>query len=150
MTKPLEKFLEIVGSDGGDDNIIGSNILSNATSLHGLGGDDRLTSLNAEDKLYGGDGNDTYNVSSEKNSIIESANGGYDKIVSSTNNYSMELKDNIEELMFNLNNDVNEPILDIVATGNSIDNKITGSVGNDQIMGLAGNDTLYGMDAMII
>ena len=48
--------------------------------------------------------------------------------------------------MFDINNDVNEPILDIVATGNSIDNKITGSVGNDQIMGLAGNDTLYGMD----
>ena len=28
----LGKFKEIVGSDGGDDNIIGSNILSNATS----------------------------------------------------------------------------------------------------------------------
>ena len=96
--------------------------------------------------MHGGDGNDTYNGVKRKNSIIESANGGYDKIVSSTNNYSMEFKDNIEELMFDLNNDENEPILDIVATGNSIDNGITASVGNDQIMGLAGNDTLYGMD----
>ena len=88
----LGKFLEIVGSDGGDDNIIGSNILSNATSLHGLGGDDRLTSLNAEDKLYGGDGNDTYNVSSDKIALFETSYGDYDKIVSSTNNYSMEFE----------------------------------------------------------
>ncbi|CUX26168.1 Hemolysin-type calcium-binding region protein (fragment) [Agrobacterium deltaense Zutra 3/1] len=84
----------------------------------------------------GGAGDDIYIVPLSA-AIIEAAGGGNDEIRTTSSNYSILLKDNIERLTYIGTGNAH-------LIGNALDNVITGGSGNDQLYGYAGNDILIG------
>ncbi|WP_157943276.1 esterase-like activity of phytase family protein [Nostoc sp. CENA543] len=158
---------DYIFGNAGDDTLYGNNgndyIFGNAgdDTLYGNDGSDFLYGNEGNDILYGGDGNDNldgglgddtliggngddiYTVDSPQDTIIETAEGGKDKVNSSIN---WILGDNLENLALTGNNPIN-------GTGNNLNNQISGNnavntlnggEGNDWLMGKAGNDTLIG------
>jgi Ca2+-binding RTX toxin-like protein len=85
--------------------------------------------------LVGGSGDDLYNVKSEFDVVVENAGEGEDTVAAYVD---YTLTDNVERLK--LVGDAH------FGAGNSLDNKITGSLGDDEIRGWGGNDLLYGGD----
>lgn len=96
------------------------------------------------DTLEGGQGDDIYVVDSSDDVIIESAEfdedgayvGGYDKVYSSANQFS--LADGVEELVLVQGSDV------FYAIANDSDNVIIGNAGSNLMAGLGGNDYMDG------
>lgn len=83
--------------------------------------------------MQGGDGDDTYTVTSSKDVVVEKAKGGIDTITSTIASYT--LPDNVENLIITGSK--------AVGNGNSGDNVIMGGGGGPQTMnGGAGNDVL--------
>jgi len=119
-------------ADGGtgNDRIDGG---SGDDIMLGGTGDDTLTGGSDADIMAGGLGNDTYNVDSLVDRVIERANEGTDTIVSSV---SYVLAPNFE----NLELTGSAPIS---GTGNARNNTINGATnsGPNLLKGLAGNDT---------
>ena len=84
--------------------------------------------------LAGGDGNDSYIISTTNCTAQENSGQGTDTVLTSV---SWTLGNHIENLTMRENEDIN-------ATGNSLDNGITGNEGDNIINGLGGADTVYG------
>jgi Ca2+-binding RTX toxin-like protein len=123
----------INGTSSGD-TLKGTN---ESDIIYGLGGNDTLGDLLllGEDTMYGGQGNDTYNVNSFGDQIIEIPGEGTDTIRSQ--NLSWILGSNIENLT----------ILGTIAangTGNSLNNVLIGNIGVNVLDGGAGADTMTG------
>lgn len=116
----LEKLV-LTGNDAIDGE---GNALNN--TLDGSGN-------SAANVLTGGSGNDTYIVG-EGDSIIETADGGIDTIVTAV---SHALSNEIENVVLSGMDDIN-------ATGDAADNQLTGNAGANILAGGAGNDTLSG------
>jgi trimeric autotransporter adhesin len=102
--------------------------------LIGGAGNDTLSGLEGVDTAYGGIGDDTYWLDHDGDMAIEYAGEGRDLAIS---RFSLTLGDNIESLWMN-------GLLDISATGNSLENYMLGNRGNNAIDGGAGGDTLVG------
>jgi VCBS repeat-containing protein len=102
----------------------------------GGAGNDVLDGGNAgSDTLVGGDGNDTYVFHGHGETIVETATGGTDMIVSSVD-FSLADVANVENLA--LTGDAHH------ATGNDGDNALLGGAGADVLEGGLGNDSLDG------
>ena len=128
----------LYGSDGADTlkGMAGNDTLyGNAgnDTLEGGDGNDTLNGGAGADRMTGGAGNDIYVVDNAGDVVVEAANGGDDRVLSSI---SYTLADNVERLKLTAEG--------LTGTGNALDNLLYGSDGKDVLKGMAGNDTLYG------
>jgi len=89
------------------------------------------------DWMFGGSGNDVYNVNSPGDNVREFAGSGsgIDTVVSRT---SYMLGDNLENLR------LDNSLLAVTGKGNSLNNSITGNNNINNLSGFDGNDTLRG------
>lgn len=129
----------INGTGNALDNTIIGNLATN--TLVGLGGNDYLDDGGAgSDRMYGGDGDDTYAITEAGARIYEDEGGGTDTIILKAGFFgsSYKMASNVENLIMQTQN--------ASVTGNALDNTITGSAGNNVINGGGGNDVLYGME----
>jgi Ca2+-binding RTX toxin-like protein len=104
--------------------------------LFGDAGDDYLISANESLDTYasllvGGSGDDTYEIDSLGDAVVEAAGGGIDTVISYV---SYTLSDNFENLSIRG--------LPMTGVGNSLNNVLTGGL---SLEGLGGNDTLRGV-----
>jgi Ca2+-binding RTX toxin-like protein len=116
----------------GDDKLYGG---AGDDELHGDAGNDELRGGGGNNTLIGGDGNDIYYSDNRFDSIIETANGGFDTIRTTANYYG--LRDNVEGLSF-------VGTGDFTGIGTSGNDSIAGGAGNDYLIGAAGDDILRG------
>ena len=110
-------------------------------TLTGTAGNNLLNGGTGADKLIGGLGDDSYVVDNLGDVVQEAATEGTDTIISSIN---LTLLANVENLQLTGNAHL--------ATGNELDNKLTGGIGNDTLTGAAGNDVMdggKGLDIMV-
>jgi serralysin len=139
-------YIENAVGGAGNDWIFGnsvSNVLCGGAgndSLFGGNGNDTLVSGIGADVMDGGAGNDTYLVDNSRDSAIEMAGQGIDRVLSSV---SFTLPANIENLALtgsgNLNGTGNA--LGNIIVGNGGSNILNGGFGNDALSGGAGHDT---------
>ena len=87
-----------------------------------------------DDRLFGGDGNDTYILDNRRDVVVEAPGEGIDTVQTSA---SHNLIRNVENLVLT-------GMANTRASGNDLDNEITGNSGNNLLKGLSGNDTLIG------
>ena len=120
-------------ADGGAGNDVlrGSSLND---QLIGGDGNDKLDGKGGADVMIGGSGNDVYYVNSAGDMVIEHADEGIDRVVSSV---SYTLGDNLENLTLGGSAAIN-------GTGNSLDNIIMGNKGANILDGGAGADRLIG------
>ncbi len=141
------------------NNVIVGNAASN--TLDGLAGDDRLTGGASDDVLIGGEGNDVlngaagadtmlggagddvYRVDDAGDVVVELADEGTDRVISTV---SYVLGDNVENLTLSGTEAINGAgnALDNVLAGNAAINLLSGGDGNDRLNGGAGMDFLEG------
>lgn len=139
LGKNLEKLV-LTGADdiNGEGNDLDNRIVGNEgeNTLWGLGGDDYLDGGWADkaDKLYGDDGDDTYEIHEDFDEVFEDSEGGYDTVRA---DFSYTLGDNLEKLVL-------IGTKDKTGTGNNLDNKLIGNVGANTLYGGQGNDYLDG------
>ena len=146
----------IIGGNGhdtleggaGNDYLEGGN--GNDT-LFGGAGDDVLRTggpdpdgFGQNDFLTGGTGNDTYICDSFDVTITEMSGQGIDTVILqapfTAGSDPFQLADNVENLTL-----VDQPDSDaLAASGNGLDNVITGGTGDNTLAGSAGDDTLIG------
>lgn len=122
----------IDGSGNESDNVIRGNDGNNR--LEGGGGNDTLDGGSGNDTMLGGTGDDSYYVSSTKDRVIENADEGIDTVVSSI---SYSLGNHLENITLTGSAAIN-------ATGDALDNALTGNENTNTLTGAAGNDTLDG------
>jgi Ca2+-binding RTX toxin-like protein len=108
------------------------NALDN--QLTGNSGDNLLDGLGGSDSMAGGRGNDTYVVGDAGDTVLEAASGGVDRVMSSL---SHALSEGVEQLTLT-------GIADIDASGNALDNLLTGNRGRNRLDGGAGADRMIG------
>lgn len=120
----------------------GSSFGLNNTALYGLAGDDTLVGGGtSSNKLYGGQGNDTYFVIGNTQSIVELAGEGTDTVWVSRYFGDYRMADNVENAFVS----ADYRGFDVLAViGNGLANQITGSFNRDSLEGGAGDDTLKG------
>lgn len=119
----LTGSIAIDGIGNALDNVITGN--DGANVLIGGGGRDRLV---------GGLGNDSYLVESGTETVVEAAQGGFDRVITSV---SMSLGANIEV-------GVAKGTAGISITGSAAGDMISGNSGNNVLSGGEGADTLFG------
>ncbi len=111
-------------------------------TLLGGPGRDYLDGGAGADEMAGGAGDDTYIVNSVNDSVHETANAGYDRVITNTHYL---LNAHIEELRllegFAIHGTGNAQ--DNTLIGNSADNILDGVTGADTLIGGAGDDTYY-------
>lgn len=110
------------GTGNGLNNIIGGNAADNL--LDGGAG---------ADVLLGGAGADTYIVDNGGDRVVEGADAGIDRVLSSLADYL--LPNNIETLVLTAPGNAN-------GTGNALDNLLLAGAGDNVLNGGLGNDTL--------
>jgi Ca2+-binding RTX toxin-like protein len=108
------------------------NALNNV--LAGNAGKNVLDGSVGDDSMAGGLGDDTYYVDTLLDVVVEEANAGRDKVVSSV---SYVLGANVEDLTLAAWTHVN-------ATGNALNNALVGNAGNNVLDGGGGDDTMAG------
>jgi len=127
--------LTIAGNSNPPPSTQGQTILGTSANdiLNGSADKDTLNGGEGADTLIGGTGNDTYYVDNVNDVVIETATSQteIDKIFSSV---SYTLGANIERLTLLGNQNIN-------ATGNELDNTLTGNSGVNQLSGGLGKDT---------
>ena len=106
---------------------VGSNRIT------GTEGSDYIDGRGSDDLMIGGLGNDTYVVGSAGDVAQEVAGGGTDTVISTRD---WTLGDNLENLILTG--------AATLATGNELNNTLTGSANADTLNGLAGADTMIG------
>ncbi len=138
----------LTGGEGNDtlSGGAGANRLEGGAGADRLtGGADRDTLLGGEghdsldggggpDRLEGGAGNDTCAVDNPGDVVIETADGGTDRVNASI---SHVLAPHVEQLTLT-------GAAALAGTGNGLANRIVGNVAANQLSGEAGNDTLEG------
>ena len=127
-----EGILIIYADSGKETSVIGS---VGADIIYGTSLSDFLDGAAGGDRLFGGDGNDTYYAEHPADQIIEYFDAGDDVVFASIN---FSLPDNVEKLY--LTGAAN------FASGNEIGNSIYGSLNSDELFGLAGDDYIQGGD----
>jgi trimeric autotransporter adhesin len=136
LSDTLEKLTllgtAVTGIGNSLNNIIIGNLSGNR--LEGGAGNDSLDGSKGIDTLIGGLGNDTYVVDNIADVVIEGVGEGTDTIRAFIN-YTL-ISDDIENLAL--------AGAAIRATGNSLNNVITGSVISNRLFGVDGNDTISG------
>lgn len=131
----------IIGKGNALNNSIYGN--SNSNTLYGYDGNDVLDGGSGPDIMYGNAGNDTFYVNVTGDNVIEYANEGIDKVITSMTTYT--LTDNVENLtLVNMASSGFGNELDNSLNGNKYDNTFYGFAGNDTINGEMGADTMYG------
>ena len=130
-----------VYSRQGDDIIYAGAGNDNINACYG---NDTIDGGAGRDTMYGGDGNDVYYVDQTSDKIVEYADEGEDTIYSSV---TYTLPSNVENIILTGSANIN-------ATGNSLNNEITGNDGNNilragsgyvnRLNGGKGADTMYG------
>jgi Ca2+-binding RTX toxin-like protein len=142
---------DINGTGNNLDNIITGNEANNTLNgltgndvLYGRGGNDILNGGDGNDIMQGGTGDDTYEISSILDTITELPNEGNADTVNSSINYA--LSENLENLNLTGDRVINASgnILNNIISGNNAGNKLYGQAGNDIIKGGNGNDLLDG------
>ena len=123
---------DVINGDDGDDKLFG---LNGNDTLRGGAGNDLLDGGPGADSLEGGAGNDTYFVDGSSDKIKESANDGWDSVISTASSYTLPA--NVEALQFWLS-------VKVTGKGNALDNTIFGTNGGSTLSGLGGNDYLVG------
>ena len=126
----------IRGNTGNNRLVDIGNFDNFADQLYGYAGNDTLYS-DGQAELYGGTGNDTYEVLAATARITELANQGIDT-VKVFGDLDYELAENLENLIMFLGDGDNR------ATGNNLNNQITGNLGSNVIDGAGGADTMTG------
>jgi trimeric autotransporter adhesin len=113
------------------------NRLSN--SLAGFLGDDIIDGKFGADKMIGGEGNDTYYVDNQADTIVELSNEGNDTVFASAN---IRLSDNVENVVLrgSAGLSVVGNALANTLTGNDAANTLDGGGGKDILAGFGGND----------
>lgn len=130
----------IIATGNDLNNLLTGN--SGANILNGGAGNDTLDGGSGTDTMIGGAGNDTYVVTSTSDRLTENASEGTDTVNSSV---TYTLSDNVENIVLT-------GASSISATGNDLNNILTGSSGVNTLTGGLGNDTLdggAGIDALI-
>ena len=97
-----------------------------------------ITGGYSAETLTGGAGDDTYVVFAGAKTIVETADGGVDTVVT---NSTFVLPDHVENLQMS---GVGNRGARLSGVGNSLANRITGSPDDQVLIGLAGDDTLTG------
>jgi Ca2+-binding RTX toxin-like protein len=123
---------DLIGNDGND-------------WLYGEAGNDHLANFGSgTDRMYGGTGDDTYEVHSSGDIVIELANQGYDRVDNYRITYT--LPSNVEALyLWGYNNgQASGNKLDNHIVGDATDNVLRGLDGHDDIFGDEGDDTIFG------
>lgn len=134
----------ILGTSGVDTltGTSGRDIIMADAGNDTINGNGAYTSYNGGDILYGGTGNDTYNLKNNNDHVVEFEGEGTDKVQIAAD---YTLTPDVEELVLlgtgNFNGTGNESTNKI--TGNSGNNILDGGAGNDTLIGGAGNDTYY-------
>ncbi len=108
---------------------------ANANRLEGGDGNDVLNGGGGADVMIGGNGNDTYTVDNVGDVVIETADGGDDRVNTSIGRYTLGL--GVESLGYTGGGT-------FVGTGNELDNVFYGSSGSETWYGLDGNDKFQG------
>ena len=122
----------IVGGAGADT----LNGQGGTDTLEGGGGNDGLTGSTGADMLIGGLGNDAYNYVDTGDTVVELSGGGVDTVITSQT-LAGALADFVENLTLAGTGNIN-------ATGNGLNNRISGTAGDNVITGGAGADVLVG------
>jgi Ca2+-binding RTX toxin-like protein len=125
----------IIGNDG-------VNVLSGGGGndlMKGGGGNDTLIGSSSAATMYGGLGNDTYQVFDGSDAVIENVGEGTDRIAAATS-YTLLAGSEIE-ILEALNTSTNTPLN---FTGNAFAQKIVGTDGANILDGKGGNDVLNG------
>ncbi|MFN0193740.1 MAG: tandem-95 repeat protein [Aestuariivirga sp.] len=123
----LEKLYLLTGALDGTGNSLSNFIYGNDSS-------NKIDGGMGADRLFGYKGNDTFTVDSTGDLVFESAGGGTDTALASTNH---TLAANVERLTLTGAGNIN-------ATGNDMANIIIGNGGNNFIDGKLGSDNLTG------
>jgi len=105
----------------------------------GTSGNDTLNGTSGADTLEGGLGNDSYIVNHVNDVVVEGANAGIDRVISSS---SYRLPNNVENLILS-------GAGNIIGIGNAGNNIIAGSSGNNFLYGGAGNDIITDGSSLI-
>lgn len=134
---------------GSGDDLLRGNSASNRLSgqsgddiLRGAAGDDSLDGGTGTDMLHGHLGDDFYYVDRPSDRAIESASAGIDTVYATS---SFALEANVEALHLTGTGAAN-------ATGNTLNNLVSGNASANVLRGLGGNDTLQsgnGADVLI-
>ncbi|OYU36113.1 calcium-binding protein [Novosphingobium sp. PASSN1] len=124
---------DVLSGGTGNDWIDGGG---GADTLSGGDGKDRLDGGTGTDAMAGGAGDDTYYVNDAGDAITEADGGGHD-LVLATASYTLAV--NVEDLSF-----LAPGAFD--ATGNAMDNTITGTNEANRLAGRDGDDVLSGYD----
>ena len=103
-------------------------------TLRGGAGRDWLHGSFGADLLVGGGGNDEYDVDQRGDVVVESEDGGVDRVFASI---SWTLGPYIENLWF-------VGFAGLTGKGNDLANDLTGTSGNDRLYGFGGHDVLTG------
>ncbi|SMO93958.1 Calx-beta domain-containing protein [Paracoccus laeviglucosivorans] len=120
-------WAERIEGYAGNDLLIGAG---GNDLLAGGAGNDTLNGGAGRDQLIGGTGNDTY-LADASDIIIETANGGIDRVASSE---TIRLAEFVENLVLTGTGNIN-------GTGNSLANILQGNAGRNVLTGGYGNDT---------
>jgi len=126
--------------DGNVENLT----LTGASAVNGAGNalDNILLGNSATNVLTGGTGNDVYGVDNSSDVVIENADEGVDRVLSSI---SYTLGNNLENLtLTNVAPNGAGNALDNILIGNNYFNTLTGGAGNDVLDGALAPDTLIG------
>ncbi|MFO0773688.1 MAG: calcium-binding protein [Nitrospiraceae bacterium] len=127
-----------VDGGAGNDRLSGG---LGANILRGGSGDDLLVSINREDRLYGGTGNDVYQLFGIPATVQEDANAGIDTVqLAPSASLSYVAPDNIENVEILGDWGLGESV-QVDLFGNALDNQLMGS---HRLDGAAGNDILIG------
>jgi Ca2+-binding RTX toxin-like protein/subtilisin-like proprotein convertase family protein len=121
----------IIGNDA-DNHLVGGH---GHNMLQGGAGNDTLDGGPDGSTLTGGIGNDSYDIRSSGDIVVENANEGTDIACVYIHDYV---------LAANVENGQAELTTGQTLTGNDGDNWLHGNVGNDTLIGGAGNDILIG------
>jgi trimeric autotransporter adhesin len=133
-------------ADEGIDTVMSSLAMTLASPLENLtllgsanvngtgnGSDNILIGNEGTNVLTGGQGNDTYVIQNSSDSVVENASEGFDIVLASA---SFVLSSNVEDIVLTGSGAIN-------ATGNALNNSLTGNTGANQLAGGAGDDTYY-------
>ena len=122
----------------------GGDLLRGTGKLYGLGGDDDIAAAaGASATMFGGEGDDLYQVSASDHRIVEINGQGHDTVRSSV---AYALSTDVEDLILvgaNATRGTGNNVANVI-TGSTFDNELSGRAGADVIQGGAGQDLLDG------
>ena len=120
------------------DNFI-SNLTISAVTIHAGAGNDYIETLTAigSSTVIGGDGDDYYLFQNRNDVVVEAAGGGVDTIEARRDDLDLNFYTNVENAVLGAFEAQN-------ATGNALDNTLSGNWFANGIDGGDGNDTIDG------